>query len=165
VYVILKFPLKIVQFVSLGKMISPEDYIKQRLSDQIDWYDRKSSMNQRWFKRLRFAEILAAATIPFLSGFAGNSFLIKITIGALGVLVAVVASVLGLLHVQEHWIEYRAIAESLKREKMLFQTQTEPYDKDNAFHLLVQRVEALLSKESSEWVQSMTKKPEGEKGA
>jgi len=54
--------------------ISPEEYIEQRLSDQIGWYDRKSGTNQRWFKRLRFAEIVAAATIPFLSGFAGNSF-------------------------------------------------------------------------------------------
>ena len=87
----------------------------------------------RWSKRLRFTEIVAAATIPFLSGFAGNSFPIKIAIGALGVLVAVVASLLGLLQLQEHWIEYRATAESLRKEKFLFLTQTEPSDKDDAF--------------------------------
>jgi hypothetical protein len=150
---------------ALGKMISPEEYIEQRLSDQIGWYDRKSSTNQRWFKRLRFAEIVAAATIPFLSGFAGNSFLIKIAIGALGVLVAVVASLLGLLQLQVHWIEYRATAESLRKEKFLFLTQTEPYHKDDAFHLLVQRVEALLSKENTGWAQSMMKPPKGEKSA
>ena len=92
-------------------MISPEEYIEQRLSDQISWYDRKSSTNQRWFKRLRFAEIVAAAIIPFLSGFAGDSLPIKLAIGALGVLVAVIASLLGLLQLQEHWIEYRATAE------------------------------------------------------
>jgi hypothetical protein len=90
---------------------------------------------------LRFTEIVAAATIPFLSGVAGDSFPIKIAIGALGVFVAVVAPVLGLLHLQEHWIVYRATAESLRREKFLFLTQTEPYDKGNAFHLLVQRIE------------------------
>jgi hypothetical protein len=138
-------------------MMAPEEYIEQRLNDQIVWYDRKSSTNQCWFKRLRFAEIVAAATIPFLSGFAGNSLPIKIAIGALGVLVAVVASLLGLLQLQVHWIEYRATAESLRREKFLFLTQTEPYDKDDAFHLLVQRVEALLSKENTEWTQSMMK--------
>jgi hypothetical protein len=138
-------------------MMAPEEYIEQRLNDQIGWYDRKSSTNQCWFKRLRFAEIVAAATIPFLSGFAGNSLPIKIAIGALGVLVAVVASLLGLLQLQVHWIEYRATAESLRREKFLFLTQTEPYDKDDAFHLLVQRVEALLSKENTEWTQSMMK--------
>jgi Protein of unknown function (DUF4231) len=146
-------------------MISPDEYIEQRLNDQISWYDRKSGTNQRWFRRLRFAEIVAAATIPFLSGFAGNSLPIKIAIGALGVVVAVIASLLGLLHLQEHWIEYRATAESLRREKFLFLTQTEPYDKDDAFHLLVQRVEALLSKESTEWVQSMMKPRKGEKRA
>jgi hypothetical protein len=86
-----------------------------------------------------------------------DSFRIKIAIGALGVLVAVIASLLGLLHLQEHWIQYRATAESLKRRNFLFLTQTEPYDKDDAFHLLVQRVEALLSKENTDWAQSMMK--------
>jgi len=69
----------------------------------------------------------------------------------------VIASLLGLLNRQEHWIEYRATGESLRREKLLFHTQTEPYDKDDAFHLLVQRVEALSSKENAEWAQSMMK--------
>jgi len=146
-------------------MISPEEYIEQRLNDQIGWYDRKSVTNQRWFRRLRFAEIVAAATIPFLSGFAGNSLPIKIAIGALGVVVAVIASALGLLNLQEHWIEYRATAESLRKEKFLFLTQTEPYDKGDALHLLVQRVEALLSKENIEWVQSTMKPPKGDNSA
>src|SRR5438094_7405310 len=143
-------------------MISPEEYIEQRLNDQMNWYDRKSVTNQRWFRRLRFAEIVAAAIIPFLSGFAGNSFSIKIAIGALGVVVAVIASLLGLLQLQEHWIEYRATAESLRKEKFLFLTQTEPYDKDDAFHRFVQRVEALLSKENIEWAQSVMKPPKAE---
>ena len=146
-------------------MISPEEYVEQRINDQIGWYDRKSTTNQRWFKRLRFAEIVAAAAIPFLSGFADNSFPIKIAIGALGVFVAVIASLLGLLQLQVHWIEYRGTAESLKKEKFLFLTQTAPYDKDDAFHLLVQRVEALLSKENTDWVQSMTKPPKAEEPA
>ena len=146
-------------------MLSSEDYIEQRLSDQIDWYDRKSGTSQRWFKWLRFAEIVAAATIPFLSGFAGDSFSVKIAIGALGVVVAVIACLLGLLQLQERWIEYRSTAESLRREKFLYLTQTEPYDKDDAFHLLVQRVEALLSKENADWTQSMMKPPKGEERA
>jgi len=148
-----------------GKMISPEQYIEQRLDDQIGWYDRKSGANQLWFKRLRFAEIVAAAIIPFLSGFAGGSLFIKIAIGALGVVVAVIASLLALLRFQEHWISYRATAEALKTEKFLFLTQTQPYDTGDAFHFLVQRAEALLSKESAQWIQSMTKPPEGEKRA
>jgi hypothetical protein len=62
-------------------------------------------------------------------------------------------------------IEYRATAESLKKKKFLFLTQTDPYNKDDAFHLLVQRVEALLSNESTDWVQSMIKPAKAEKPA
>jgi Protein of unknown function (DUF4231) len=62
-------------------------------------------------------------------------------------------------------ISYRATAEALKAEKFLFLTQTQPYDKEDAFHLLVQRVESLLSRESSEWLQSMVKSPEGKSPA
>ena len=146
-------------------MMAPEEYIEQRLSDQIGWYDRKSITNQRWFKRLRFAEIVAASIIPFLSGFAGDSLRIKIAIGALGIVVAAIASLLGLLQLQEHWIEYRATAESLRREKFLFLTETDPYDNDDAFHLLVQRVEALLSKENTEWTQAIMKPSKEESGS
>ena len=146
-------------------MISPEDYVEQRINDQIGWYDRRSIKNKRWFQLLRFAEIVVAATIPFLSGFADKSLAIKIAIGASGVFVAVIASLLGLLQLQVHWIEYRATAESLRKEKLLFLTQTDPYNKDDAFHLLVQRVEALLSNENTGWVQSMTKPPKAEEPA
>ena len=146
-------------------MISPEDYVEQRLNDQINWYGQKSAANQRWFKRLRFAEIVAAAVIPFVSGFADGSLRIKIAIGALGVIVAIIASLLALLRLQEHWINYRATAEALKTEKFLFLTQTQPYDTADAFHLLVQRVEALLSKENTEWMQSMIKPSKEESDA
>src|SRR5258708_33506103 len=44
------------------------DPIYARLEEQIDWYDRKSRAAQRMFKRIKVAEILAAATIPFLAG-------------------------------------------------------------------------------------------------
>jgi hypothetical protein len=44
------------------------------------------------------------------------------------------------------WIEYRATAESLRKEKFLFLAQTEPYDKDDAFDLLVKRVDLWSNK-------------------
>src|SRR4029077_12556019 len=105
------------------------------------------------------AEVVAAAVIPFLSGFAGDSLPIKIAIGTLGVVVAIIASLFALLRLQEHWINYRATAEALKTQKFLFLTQTQPYDTGDAFHLLVQRVEALLSKERAQCIQSIKKPP------
>lgn len=47
-------------------------YLKERLEDQIDWYDRKSISNQKSFKRLQVLIIVASATILFLSGKTGR---------------------------------------------------------------------------------------------
>jgi len=32
----------------------------ERLEDQLSWYDNKSMENQKWYKRLKVAEIIAA---------------------------------------------------------------------------------------------------------
>lgn len=135
-----------------------EKYLKERLEDQIAWYDRKSNGNQKWFKYLRFAEILMAAFIPFLSGLitTERSYL-SVIIGVLAVGIAVIASVLALSKFQENWLEYRTTCESLKKEKYLFITKTEPYKGREAFETLVQRVETLVSKENTNWALYMIK--------
>ena len=33
-----------------------ETYLKERVEDQIAWYDRKAAFNKRWFISLRAAE-------------------------------------------------------------------------------------------------------------
>lgn len=146
--------------------MNSEEYIEKRLQDQIDWYDRKSLTNQRTFKRLKIVEIVAAALIPFLSGISINNsdfrLIGTIIIGLLGMSVTIIASILNLGRHQEHWLEYRTTCESLKKESFLFHTRVEPYNSDDAFQLLVQRVETLVSKENTNWAQYMMK-PEQEK--
>jgi hypothetical protein len=131
--------------------MTPEEYLEQRLDDQIQWYDGKSGSAQRWFKRLRAAEIVFAAAIPVLASFAEGNAFIGPLMGILGALVVVLAGLLSLQQYQERWVEYRATAESLKHEKYLYLTGTDPYAGPDAFPLLVQRVEALISKEHSAW--------------
>ena len=131
--------------------MTPEEYLEQRLDDQIQWYDGKSGSAQRWFKRLRAAEIIFAAAIPVLASFAEGNALIGPLMGILGALVVVLAGLLSLQQYQERWVEYRATAESLKHEKYLYLTGTDPYAGPDCFSLLVQRVEALISKEHSAW--------------
>lgn len=146
--------------------MKPDEYMEERLQDQIDWYDKKSMENQRTFKRLRKAEIIAAALIPFVSGLAAGigNLLIPgfIVTGLLGVAVTIFASILALGKHQETWIEYCTTCESLKKEKFMFQTGVEPYDGEDAFTLLVKRVETLVSKENTNWAQYMMT-PEEEK--
>lgn len=131
------------------------EYFEQRLDDQINWYGKKSAVNQAAYKRLRLIEIIAAAAIPLLAGYSQTSGYVGMTIGVLGLIVAVLAGIMSLYRFQENWNEYRASAESLKQEKYLYLARAEPYSGDQPFELLVQRVEALLKSETTGWAQAM----------
>ncbi len=131
--------------------MTEEEYIDDRLNDQISWYGKKSQTNQKLFNRLRLLEIVAAAIIPFLAGIGSAIPYYSIIIGALGAMIAVSAGLSALYKYHENWIEYRTTSETLKHEKYLFQTKCSPYDNDDAFCKLVQRVEGLISKENTQW--------------
>ncbi len=148
------------------EQMSAEQYLAERLDDQISWYDKKSQWNQNWFKRLRLAEIVAAATIPFLSGMGTtvpgvgttDGRLQLVVVGLLGMLVAVAAAAISLFKFQENWIQYRTTAEQLRHERFLFLTSVAPYNTAESFALLVERVENLISRENSLWAQSAQQK-------
>lgn len=142
--------------------MNEEEYFEKRLEDQIHWYDKKSMFNQGWYKRLRVMEIAAAAAIPLLAGFIkDNSDPFKIVIGLLGLIIVVLTAVITLYKFQENWIEYRTTSETLKHEKFLFLTASEPYNVKEPFQLLVQRVENLISKENTKWVEYIKSSKEG----
>ena len=72
-------------------------------------------------------------------------------------LLAAITAILGLYKFQENWLEFRTTCESLKHEKYLFLTKSEPYDQEESFRLLVDRVESLISKENTAWNRCMKK--------
>ena len=137
-----------------------DKYLKERLDNQINWYSKKSTYNKNLYHCLQGLVIFLAALIPFLSGYSDdigdNSNLI---IGCIGLVVSILTGLLALYKFQEKWAAYRTTSETLKHEKFLFETNTEPYnnEKDN-FQLLVKRIEHVISKENSEWVQYIVEK-------
>lgn len=133
--------------------MNDDEYITSRVDDQINWYDRKSQSAQRWFKWLRGAEIVAAAAIPLIAGFAADPFPVTLVVGILGASIAVISATISLNQFQENWTEYRTTCESLNHEKFLYLTKAEPYHEEKPFRLFVQRVESLISKENSAWSQ------------
>jgi hypothetical protein len=141
--------------------MTPEEYIETRVDDQIAWYSARSRWNQNLFKLLRLIEIAFATASPFLvSQIAADTPVLKIIVAAIGVCVAVIAGIVSLYKFQENWIEYRAAAETLKREKFLFLTKSPPYDGENAFQSLVSHVESVISKETANWSGALREKSE-----
>ena len=133
--------------------MTEEEYIAQRLDNQMDWYSRKSSFCQIRYKVLRVVEIIAAALIPFLSGMGEKVPYGQWIVGALGVMIALATAAGFLFKYHENWIQYRVTSEQLKHEKFLFATRSGPYTDQERFQQLVQRVEGLISKEATTWAQ------------
>jgi len=131
-----------------------QEYLKSRVDDQVQWYDKRSQAAKNRYRRLRIFEIVGAAVVPFLAAYADKSVVVQVALGLLGVLLAVGAGLLSLDRYQEQWVEYRAASEALVREKTLFLTKTPPYDGAEPFKLLVQRAEAIMATENRSWMQA-----------
>lgn len=133
--------------------MSVEDYLAARVQDQIDWHDARSRWNKAWFGRLQGAVIVLSALLPFLAGYQGQgrSPSLGLLIGAVGVAIAALSGWITLHRFQETWIEYRLTAERLTHEKYRFLTRAAPYDGDDAFGHLVERVEAILGEQNEGW--------------
>ncbi|USG65750.1 DUF4231 domain-containing protein [Brevibacillus ruminantium] len=132
--------------------MSPSEYIKMRLDEQIDWYDNKSTHARKIYKRLQTWEIIFAAVIPLLSGYVSNHWLVPFAIALIGSIIVIIASITRLGGYHENWMQYRATCELLRHEKYLYLTGTTPYE-ERSFHLLVERVESIISSENINWSQ------------
>ena len=129
-----------------------ENPTQKRLEEQIDWYDKKSAFNQRWFKRIKIIELIAAALIPLLAGLSTLIPYSALITGSLGALIAVLESVLGLYQFQTNWISYRSTCEGLRHEKYLWLAKAGHYaDTKDPDRLLAERIESLISTEHAKW--------------
>lgn len=139
--------------------MTEDEYIAQRLDNQIDWYGSKSAYCQQRYKQLRMMEILGAALIPFLAGMGDRALggSTPVLIGAIGVAIALAAAAASLYKFHENWIQYRVACEQLLHEKFLFVTRSGPYIGDDRFRQLVERCEAIMNKESTAWAQASQK--------
>ena len=134
---------------------SGRDVIMDRLNEQVDWYDRKSSSCRRGYVRLKLATLTSAALIPFISGLPNVYPWIA---GALGVCVVIFEGIQQVNQFHENWVTYRATCEALRHEKYLFLALAGPYaTADRPKAMLAERVEALISTEQTKWVSQQEK--------
>lgn len=133
-----------------------EQYIKERLEDQINWYDKKSIFCQKRFKQIRIIELVCASIIPLLAGFSDSIPYSNFIIGFLGMVISISAGIQSIFKYQENWVQYRTTSETLKHQKYLFLTNSPPYNEDSKFYLLVKQTESLISKENSIWTKEIT---------
>ena len=120
----------------------------KRLEEQIAWYDKKSSYNQRRFKILKISQIIAGALIPFASSVGAPAAVA----GGLGVLIVIFEGLQSLSQHQQSWISYRSTCQKLTQEKYLWLAKAGPYESaPNPDAVMAERIEALMSSEITNW--------------
>ena len=138
--------------------MNQEEYLKERLDDQINWYSVKSVSNQTKHKYWQVIKIIAALLITTLSLFVNKYPVMVYVIGVMGAFIVFIESYIRIYDFKKLWVQYRMTSERLKREKLLFQTKSEPYNIEDPFQLLVQRGEAIMQNETQTWEELFAEK-------
>jgi len=123
-----------------------------RLEDQMQWYDNKSQHSQRWYKRLKLAQVALAVLIPVMSLLPAD--IAKLAMALSGTVIALLEAAQQMNQYSTLWVTYRATAERLKHEKYLFLSAAGPYrglPEPERLIQLAERVEEHVSTEHANW--------------
>jgi hypothetical protein len=140
---------------------SPNSYIHERLEQYQGWYDRKAVATKALYLRIRTATVAGGACVPALINV--DARYVRAVTTLLSLMVVILVSLESVYHYREQWKNYRSTEQMLGHEKVYFRTRTGPYEglpADQAFKLLVERVEAAIAAENSATLSVMTLAPE-----
>jgi Protein of unknown function (DUF4231) len=125
-----------------------------RLIDQKNWYDRNSRYSQRWYKRIKLAQVTFAVLVPAASLLPSAAHLDMWAASTFGVMIAVLEAIQQMNQYSTLWFSYRATAERLKHEQFLFLAAGGPYramPESDRLVVLAERVEECVSTEHANW--------------
>ncbi len=130
-------------------------YIVERVIGQINWYSKKSSINQKRYKTAMVLCIAISALIPIVT-ISMDFFTapwMKIVITALSSAVTAITAINALCNYRELWIEYRTNCELLKSElhKYLTSGKFGSTEEKQDFTSFMKKCENLLTKEYKYW--------------
>ena len=132
------------------------DYPERRLESQRHWHSGKATWNKRRFYATEIVTMLAGAAIPIVNVWGAPAAPeVRVTSTILGAMVVLSAGVARLFKFQENWLQFRAVAEALDREREFHAQKVADYalDDDAKRHaLLVERVEALLATTTAQFL-------------
>lgn len=143
-----------------GDKMTKEEYLTTRLEEQINWYNKKSIINQEWYKALKIIDCTLALLIVPFSYYIDRCQWFQYAVIIAGMAISLSNFLQSIYKYHENWIQYRATAELLKHEKYLFLTQSGGYSVAcDPFRELVERCESIISSENIDWAQLHKNEP------
>ena len=131
-----------------------DHYLRNRFRKQLARYEREAKFNKRLFYGFNIPIIIFAASVPVLVSLRFNTEAI-----ILSLIVAIGTGISILCNFREMWQRHRLLAETLKREKALFETKTGNYEhvKDPE-ELFIETIENKMSEHRMLWREMMKKR-------
>jgi Protein of unknown function (DUF4231) len=144
--------------------MDPEKYIADRLEQYQGWYDKKSVAMKSKYLRMKALSVVGGSLVPVLVNVPWDFNVhgvspvkLVVTVISLGVVISL--SLESVFHYREQWKNYRSTEQLLGHEKFYFRTRVGRYhglSDEDAFRLLVERVEDAVASENAATLNTMT---------
>lgn len=133
-----------------------DNYLKDRYEGQVQWYESRSSRYKSYYHVFQWLAIILSSALPAVIVLAPEGGNLVSVVPS--VLLAIVTSALKSFKLQENWVSYRTIAETLKKEKHFYDAEANGYSTvENKEQFFVERVETLISRENTMWLETHSK--------
>jgi Protein of unknown function (DUF4231) len=132
------------------------DYVKKRLENQLNWYDKKAKSYLYRYYEIQILILGVSALIPIVNVVGGYEMTIRIISSILGSIVVGATGILQLTKAQESWIIFRSTAETLKKEYNLYMLKAGDYSDTNLADdkrdkLFIERSESVMAMEGTKY--------------
>jgi hypothetical protein len=129
-------------------------YMKNRWQTQWLYYDKKASENKRKYQAIQVFIGIASVSVPVLLTAASTYPTLTLVASVVSAMVAGSAAIENVKKYGENWRSYRQAAESLAREKSMYDVVAGPYrSSKRAFLRFVERCEDIMSEQNGQWHQ------------
>jgi len=135
---------------------TPAEYIQTRVDYKTEAYRKKGEHYRFGYQTTATVAAIAAAAVPVLINFQNVPDIVPTL---LSLLVTILVTLEGIFHFREHWKSYDLMKSFLRQEACLFEAGAGAYrgkGANEAFVLLVERVEDAIAKERAQTIEMRT---------
>jgi hypothetical protein len=134
--------------------------IEARITSQQAWYQRHAGYSRVWYLSVKVLQLLLAAGVPIAVAVGAPTWLTA----SLGGAIVVLEGAQQLFQWHDNWIRYRITATAIASQRSLFAARAGDYATAEPVPLLVERIEALATGETTSWAKSSQSSESGPSG-
>ena len=140
--------------------LEPSSISEARITSQLAWYQRHAGYSRVWYLSVKVVQLVLAAGVPVAVAVSAPTWLTA----SLGATIVVLEGAQQLFQWHDNWIRYRITAGSIASQRSLFAARAGDYATTDPVPLLVERVEALATSETTSWAKSSQASESGQPG-